>query len=290
MRGKYPLFATLAQMEVIGARTMEDVEKNTDTILRFIDQAVTGFPQTDIIVFPECCFQGSSYSLIDLGLTLDSEPIRKVQQACKDYAVWSVVCPFLVDENGDLENAAIVINDKGEIVHKYVKMCPWIPWEKTVPGKRCDVFEGPKGARMAVLICSDSHDIDLWREAREKGANVIIHPAHWMNDTTETWKLTNRSGAYLFGCFVLASNCVGIDDEYTMVGHSMFVSPKGEVLSEGSDNTECLLPLAIWPEDADEIRLQSIGRDWIWASENRGASSMTMAGKGLPSKYKYVET
>ena len=74
--GNGVLSAVLVQFAPKSAKTMEDVDYNTDRILEFMDRAVTGFPGIDMIVFPECCFQGMCPNLwIKVALKIDRKSV-----------------------------------------------------------------------------------------------------------------------------------------------------------------------------------------------------------------------
>lgn len=47
-----------AQYAPIGAMGMEEVDRNTDVLLSFMDRASGGFPGFDLFVAPEACVQG----------------------------------------------------------------------------------------------------------------------------------------------------------------------------------------------------------------------------------------
>lgn len=49
-----------AQYAPIGAMSMEEVDRNTDVLLSFMDRASGGFPGFDLFVAPEACIQGIS--------------------------------------------------------------------------------------------------------------------------------------------------------------------------------------------------------------------------------------
>lgn len=114
-----------------------------------------------------------------------------------------------VDEQNNFTNTAIVINDKGEIIHRYDKMNPWIPFEGSIPGRSCTVCDGPKGAKLGIIICADGDYPEMWREAAVQGANVIIRPTHYMDPWQNAWEITNKSGAYFNQVYVVAVNCSG---------------------------------------------------------------------------------
>ena len=78
------LHSIICQVATRSATCMEDVDYNADRMVQWMERAVTGYPGIDLVVFPECCFQGMhSTEYLKLGLTWDSEPIRKVCEACK---------------------------------------------------------------------------------------------------------------------------------------------------------------------------------------------------------------
>lgn len=155
------------QFAPVGAQTVQELDENTQTMLDYLDMAVSAFPGVDLVVFPEACFQGFAPVNFDEALmTEQSEQLARVRERCKKLSVWSVVDPLIRSSSGKcFENTAMVIDDRGEIVHRYVKMNPWIPFENAVPGKECTVCKGPKGSRLGIIICADGDYPEIWREA-----------------------------------------------------------------------------------------------------------------------------
>ena len=102
----------------IGAMGMEEVDRNTDVLLSFMDRASGGFPGFDLFVAPEACIQGfPQFGWEKALLTMDSPQIKKFQEKCAELEVYGVFDFLLrVDEQNDFTNTAIVINDKGEIL------------------------------------------------------------------------------------------------------------------------------------------------------------------------------
>lgn len=287
MKNSRPFVVVLAQMPVISITCEEELQQNLDTVLRYIQMAATGSPHTDMVVFPEVCFQGSFPATLPLHLKMDDDTVSAVRQACKDYGIWGVFGGMFLDDSGKRENITFVVNDMGEIVARYSKMCPFLPYEGSAAGDEFCVFDGPHGARIALLVCSDSHDIDLWRCAKKSGANVVLHPSHWMDGQGDLWEISNRAGAYLSTCFVVAVNAVGSNSKYTMHGQSMVVNPLGRIIHEASCGVPSLTTFFLWPEEADYWRTQVDIGDLMWVSDNRGAASPAQNGIGLgPAQWK----
>lgn len=281
--GNGVLSCVLIQFSPKSAVCMEDVDYNTNRILEFMDRAVTGCPGIDMIIFPECCFQGMTPNLwIKVAMRMDCESIHRVMDKCKELGVWGVFNPWIKpDDGGFIENTGIIVNDEGNIVHKYVKMNPWLPWEPTVPGNSCGVCQGPKGARFAIITCSDGNYQEIWREAAHNGANVILHIAHWPGPHEDIWKLSNRAGAYFNNVYVLAANSVGMDEAFIYCGDSLVVDPMGNVLVEAPRGVEWMLRTDFAPLSVDGANIQGAGANRVWDAAHRGAACPGYDGVGL---------
>lgn len=278
------LHAILCQISHRPARTMADVDHNTDRILEWMDRAASGYPGIDMVIFPECSFQGgpTAADWIDTALTLDSDPIRRVCEKCRELEIWGVFNPWIKPDDGRfIENTAILVNDRGEIVHTYVKMNPWIPYEPTAPGHHCGVVDGPKGTRIALMICADSKYQELWREARLQGANLVIHISNWPAPYEHWHKLSNQAGAFFNELTVLAVNSVGMDDSYVLCGNSMVVDTNGKIVAEAPVGHEWLLEAVVNPGAAAAGVVGKITSNLVWEATHRGASCPDNNGVGL---------
>ena len=138
-------------------------------------------PGVDLFVSQECGLQGyHPTKWVDVLVDIDGPEIKRLRDKCKELQVWGIFNPMLKNGTKAPANTAIMINDKGDIVHKYVKMNPFIPAELTYPGWECPVTPGPKGSRIATIICADGDYPEIWREAAFNGANIIVRVSHYM--------------------------------------------------------------------------------------------------------------
>ena len=103
------------QFAPIGAQTVEELDENTQTMLDYLDLAVSAFPGVDLVVFPEACFQGfAPVNCEDALMTEESEQLARVRERCKKLSVWSVIDPLIRSKTGKcFENTAMVIDDRG---------------------------------------------------------------------------------------------------------------------------------------------------------------------------------
>lgn len=276
------LSVVCVQFAPVGAQTAGELSENTQTVLSYMDMAVSGFPGVDLIVFPEACFQGfAPVNFEDALMTEESEPLRLVRERCRRLAVWCVVNPML-RSGRSFKNTALLIDDRGEIVHRYVKMNPWIPFENSVPGTECGVCAGPKGSRIGIIICADGDYPEIWREAAWRGANVIVRPTHYMDPWSQAWEITNRAGAYFNQVYVVAANCSGLarNESRSCFGRSMILGPDGNIITEASNGCPGLIKADLYPGIIDRMHEQAVHSSPLYSFDHRGASCPDMGGRG----------
>jgi len=268
------------QYAPVSAQTMEDVDKNIETCLEWMDRAAVGFPGFDLIVFTECHLQGfhpTEWKVV--ALDMPGPRVQKLQDKCKELGVWGIFS-FLrkhEDPKKNPYNSCIMVNPHGEVVHVYNKVNPWSPGEPSYAGKEVPVTEGPKGSRIATIICADGDYPEIWREAAFNGANVIVRVSHYMAPWDNGWVITNRAGAYCNQCYVVGVNSVGIDEAYSYFGNSMIVNPDGTILVEAPKGLAWMIKADIFPALVDQIRRGHTTSNFLYSFKHRG-----FGGAGMP--------
>ncbi|MDR2132891.1 MAG: hypothetical protein LBP30_06035 [Clostridiales Family XIII bacterium] len=269
------------QFSPVSAQTTEDVETNVETICDFMNRAVGGFPGVDLIVTSEGALQGFGPDCKNVLLNYDGPEIRRLKDICKSLDVWGIFCPLFREYAGmKCANTCIMINNKGEIVHHYVKMNPWIPGETSCPGGECPTTLGPKGARIATIICADGDYPEMWRAAADGGANVIVRVSFDMSPWDKAWEITNKAMAYTTQCYVVTSNAVGLDEVYSYFGRSMILNPDGAIITEAPMGLPWMIKADLYPAIVDHTRTQYASNNFQWARRHRGASHPNLAGVG----------
>ena len=264
------------QYAPIGAQTEEELFENLETLLSYMDQAVSAFPGVDLIVFPEACCQGfAPVNFEEAIITMESPVIGKICDRCKALSVWGVFSMLIWAESRlCYENKTLVINNQGEIVHTYVKMNPWIPFENSRPGTECGICQGPKGSRLGIIICADGDYPEIWREAAFKGANIIIRPTHYMDPWYNAWEITNKAGAYFNQVYVVGVNTSGMPKNETRscFGRSMILGPDGNIITEGANGAVSLIKADLYPGIIDKMREQAVHSSPLFSFNNPGRS------------------
>ncbi|MDR0886630.1 MAG: hypothetical protein LBN22_09835 [Clostridiales Family XIII bacterium] len=269
------------QTAPISAKNLDDVNKNIQNILDYMDRAVGGFPGVDLIVTVECALQGFGPDWQSTVVSEDGPEIQRLKDKCKDLNVWGIFNPILDEYEGrKCCNTAIMINNEGEIVHHYVKMNPWTPGEPTHPGWKCPTTPGPKGSKIATIICADGDYPEIWREAASGGANVIVRVSHYMAPWDRAWEITNKGLAYTTQSYVVTANSVGIDECYSYFGRSMILNPDGTILTEAPYGIEWLTKADLYPSIIDKMREEQVTSNFPWTYKHRGAAHPSVAGEG----------
>ena len=116
----------------------EDIQTQVRQICRAVDSTKAGYPDLDLIVFPEYSTQGLNttiWTYDEMLLTIGSPEIAAFKDACKRNNVWGVFS--LMERNDDPKlppfNSAIIINSAGEIALHYRKLQQWVPIEPWYP-------------------------------------------------------------------------------------------------------------------------------------------------------------
>lgn len=274
------LSVVVAQTQPIVAETAADVGRNADMLCEWMDRAAYGFPGFDLFVTGESCLQGFGANHLDLLIPLDGSEIGKLRDKCRELNVYGVFNPFLDEVDGKKAcNTAIIIDNRGNVIHKYVKMNSWTPAEAMYPGWSCPTTEGPKGSKIATIICADGDYPEVWREAASGGANIIVRIAHYMSPWENAWEITNKAGAYFNQIYVVACNTVGLET-YSLFGRSMILNPDGTVITEASMGTPWLIKADLYPQIIDHMRKETVTSNYMWSYRHRCATNPNFPGVG----------
>jgi len=132
--------------------------------------------------------------------------------------------------------------------------------EYVLPGKDLtiyDQFEGDTFANLGFSICYDIRFPNMYRHMAKQGVNIFLVPSAFTIPTGQKhWEILLRSRAIENLSFVLACNNVGIrkSGEGTY-GHSMIISPWGEVIAQLSDKEDMIIQ-CLDVEQAQKIRAE----------------------------------
>jgi formamidase len=254
----------VVQLQLPVVVTPKDLAVQTETIVAMIGKARRNMATMDLVVFPEYSLHGLSMDMNPAILcSLDGPEVAAFKQACRANRIWG--CFSLVEFNpgGNPYNSGIIIDDAGDLRLYYRKMHPWTPVEPWEPGDiGVPVRDGPKGAKLALIICHDGMFPEMARECAYKGAGIMIRTAGYTAPIRDSWRFTNQANSFQ-NLMATADVCMcGSDGTFDSMGQGMIVNFDGSILAEGTTGR------------ADEIITAEVRPDLIrearkyWAVEN----------------------
>lgn len=224
----------LIQMEVVAGAVAENRERG----LRLARKAAS---KADVVILPEIWTTGYSLRNVEewaedeTGSTLTG--LKEIAQTFHTTIISGSI-PFR--QGGKIFNSACVMNQAGELIACYHKihLFQFMGEERFfAPGwERCTfpVY----GATAGLAICYDLRFPELFRSLTMDGASVIFVPAEWPGARGEHWRTLVQARAIENQVYICAVNCVGQHRGNPFYGHSLLVSPGGDILAKGGDGEE----------------------------------------------------
>jgi predicted amidohydrolase len=168
--------------------------------------------------------------------------------AARETGAWIIVGSLLFREPGAdrVVNRSLVLDGDGAIVARYDKLHLFdvdLPSGETYresatvrAGGAAVLAPSPWGL-IGLSVCYDLRFAYLYRALAQGGASFLSIPAAFTHTTGKAhWHVLARARAIETGCYVFAANQTGIHAEGRRTyGHSLIVSPWGEVLADGGE-------------------------------------------------------
>ena len=179
------------------------------------------------------------------------EAIHPVLDALRDLAskrnVWVQIGSVAVDgPDGKIRNRGYMIDAEGGLAGAYDKIhlfdvdldegAVYRESDTVAPGAEAQVYDTFFG-KVGHTICYDLRFPGLFRDLAQAGAEILCCPAAFTKMTGEAhWHILNRARAIENTAFVVSTCAIGdIAGGGESYGHSLVVSPWGEVLADGGD-------------------------------------------------------
>jgi predicted amidohydrolase len=174
----------------------------------------------------------------------DHVGLRRLCALAGELGCWVLVGSFLVaTRDGRPANRSFLIDPRGEVRARYDKIHMFdvdIPdgqryreSRRFNPGSRAVVADLPWG-RLGLSVCYDLRFVRLYRSLAAAGASMISIPSAFTRFTGEAhWHVLIRARAIETGSYIFApAQCGRHAKGRETYGHSLIVSPWGEVLAE----------------------------------------------------------
>lgn len=164
---------------------------------------------------------------------------------------------------GVFYNTAAVIDADGSYLGKYRKQhIPQVAgfWEKFFfkPGNGGYPVFKTRYARVGVYICYDRHFPEGARCLGLNGAEIVFNPSATVAGLSQyLWKLEQPAHAVANGYYMGCINRVGTEPPWSIgkfYGTSYFVDPRGQIMTEASEDDDELVVADIDLKMIDEVR------------------------------------
>jgi predicted amidohydrolase len=204
-------------------------------------------------------------------------PLARLKALARELRIWLHVGSLAVKlDKIRIANRSYLIDPEGRIAARYDKLHMFdvdLPGGESYresqyfkPGEKAVLADLPFG-RLGFSICYDLRFPALYLALAAAGAEIIAVPSAFTRQTGEAhWHALIRARAIETGSFVLAAAQGGLHENgRSTFGHSLVVSPWGEILAEGGEEP-CIIfadiELAASAEARARIPALKHGRDF----------------------------
>ncbi len=213
-----------------------------------------------IICLPELFVTGYNLNtfgegLYDLAEGLSGPTITAMRALARELRVY-LIAPIALQvyTTRPLNNAAVVIDDQGEVQGVYNK--------NHLFGGECEYFTrtgkypvfDTKYGKIGIMICADNNHPEPARILALKGAEIVFMPAAWRVQESDIWQLLIRCHALENNVYVAVANHYAQMDDLFLFGHSMIAGPRGQVIEELTEDQGGLIVRTIDLEEIYECR------------------------------------
>jgi predicted amidohydrolase len=251
------------------------VEKNVRDATALIREAASGGAQ--YVQTPEATtlMELERGALFAAALPEAENPaVRHFEALAKELGIWLHIGSMVVAATPDkLANRSLLISPEGRITARYDKIHMFdvdLPNGESYresanyePGRHAVVADLPWG-QLGLTICYDLRFPHLYRALSKAGAKFLSVPAAFTRLTGEAhWHTLLKARAIESQCFVFAAAQAGRHEHgRETFGHSLVISPWGQVLAEGGVHPSVIFAdVELGTVEDVRTRVPSLGHD-----------------------------
>ncbi|NGP46050.1 carbon-nitrogen family hydrolase [Bacillaceae bacterium SIJ1] len=212
----------------------------------------------DVILLPELWTTGYDLTRLDEISDEEGEQARAfAKEMSTTHGVHIIAGSVAKRTSRGVFNTMLTYDHNGNKVGEYSKVHLFrlMREEKyLLAGDKPGHFE-LQGTPCAGMICYDIRFPEWLRKHAAEGAEVFFVCAEWPAPRIHHWRTLLMSRAIENQAFIVACNRVGSDPENVFGGHSIVISPWGEIIAEAGDS-QCTLTADIDVSQIAEIRRQ----------------------------------
>jgi formamidase len=275
----------VVQLQLPVVATRDDLKAQCARIVAVVGKARRNMATMDLVVFPEYSLHGLSMDMNpEIMCSLDGPEVAAFKQACRANQIWGCFSIMEFNPHGNPFNSGLVIDDQGQLKLYYRKMHPWTPVEPWEPGDSgIPVIDGPKGARLALIICHDGMFPEMARECAYKGAEIMLRTAGYTAPIRDARRFTNQANSFQ-NLMVTANVCMcGSDGTFDSMGEGMIVNFDGAILARGtSGRPDEIITAEVRPDLVREPRKHWSVENNIYQLGHRGFTAVAGGAQDCP--------
>ncbi|NMH60266.1 carbon-nitrogen hydrolase family protein [Alteromonas ponticola] len=210
-------------------------QNNFDTIAREVSSVKKRFPHVGMVVLSELATFGPAPRHAE---PLPGDTEARYAKLAAQTGVWLVNGSLFERAENRVYNTTSVMSPDGEVVARYRKMFPFLPYEEGISaGSEPCVFTIPGLGTIGLSICYDMWFPETVRALCWQGAEVIIHPTLTNTIDRDVELSIARSNAATNQCYMVDINAASPMG----VGRSIIVGPGGEVIHQSTGEHDVIL-------------------------------------------------
>jgi len=219
---------------IAGLQLAVSDQDNRYLIQSQVEKITRGFPWVNMIIVGELASFGPGTGSAE---RLPGKTETFYRDLARAESVW-LVPGSLYEKAGDhIYNTALVINPEGEVVTRYRKQFPFLPYEMGVSaGVDFSVFDVPGVGRFGLSICYDQWFPETTRQLAWLGAEVILCPTMTNTIDRDLELCIARANAATNQCYFFNINVAGTLGN----GRSIVIGPDGTVIHQAGTDTEVM--------------------------------------------------
>lgn len=260
----------ILRVACLQTNTGNDLGENCGQVLALLEEAAEGGAQ--FAALPENAFlmRATDRDLAQIFYHEEHPGVALCREMAAKRKMWilvgSVFAMCRVTGSTDKwYNRSLLIDDTGKIVTYYDKIhlfdaniTPEKPYREStrvIPGNQIRAAQTPWGM-LGMTICYDVRFPHLFRDLAKMGATMMAVPAAFAEHTGKAhWHVLLRARAIETGSFVIApAQCGEHPGNKRTYGHSLIISPWGEILAEGSADEPGVIFADLDLEQVDRVR------------------------------------
>ncbi|AWL10742.1 Omega-amidase [Saliniradius amylolyticus] len=208
---------------------------NFDTIASQVRSVKKRFPHLTLVMLSELATFGPAPRFAE---TLPGDMEEKYRTLATETDLWLITGSLFERADERVYNTASAISPQGEVVARYRKMFPFLPYEEGISaGEEACVFDIPGVGCFGLSICYDMWFPETIRALTWQGAEVILHPTLTNTVDRDVELSIAKASAATNQCYLFDVNAAAPMG----VGKSIIAGPGGETLHQSGAEQDVMV-------------------------------------------------